>query len=125
MSLETTIAEILWASPHGLLLDDVEAALARRQQGAAPGAVECLLLLSDQFVPRAERWFRKSATKADAVADALRQYARETDRRIFKAEAALRRLPPEQQPTREELAQIVLQSGEFETLKNDMIRWKE
>lgn len=125
MNLQESIIDLLRQSQPGLAMDEIEAGLARAHRGVPPGVVECLLLLSDRFVPRAERWFCKSASKADAVVEALRQYGREMDRRIFKAEAALRRLPAEQQPTREELAHIVLQSGQFETLKNDMIKWKE
>jgi hypothetical protein len=124
VTLESAIADVLRDSPRGLTHNDIEAALIRSQQRVSPGVVECLLLLSDQFVSRGELWFRKFVSKGDAVVEALRQYAWEMDRRIFKAEAALRRLPPEQQPTREELVQIVLQSGEFEMLKNDMIMWK-
>jgi hypothetical protein len=125
VNLQAAIIDLLRQSQLGLSTHELEAGLARAHYSVPPGVVECLLLLSNQFVPRAERWFCKSVSKADAVVEALRQYAREMNRRIFKAEAALRRLPPEQQPTREELAQIVLQSGEFETLKNDMIKWKE
>jgi hypothetical protein len=120
-----TIAEVLRARTEGLRLDEIEADLTRRQGSAAPGVTECLLLLSDQFASRGGRWSRRTTSKSDSVLEALHRYARDTGRRLFKAEAALRQLPAEQQPTREELMRIVLESGEFELLKNDMIKRKE
>jgi hypothetical protein len=125
LNVEATIAEILRAGTEGLRLDEIEAGLARRQAWAAPGVAECLLLLSDHFATQGARWFRRPTSKSDAVLEALHRYARDTGRRLFKAEVALRQLSAEQQPTREELARIVIETGQFELLKNDMIRRKE
>jgi hypothetical protein len=125
MRIENTIIGMLTTKPDGLTLEEIEAGLSLRGVRVGPSVAECLLLLSDQIANQGGRWFRRTTSKSDAVVEALRRYAGETGRRVFKAEAALRRLPAEQQPTREELRQMVLEAGEFELLKNDMIKWKE
>lgn len=125
MRIERTITGMLSMKPDGLTLEEIEAGLALHGVRVGPSVPECLLLLSDQVAYRGGRWFRRTTSKSDAVVEALHQYVRDTGRRVFKAEAALRQLLPEQQPTREELGQIVLDAGEFELLKNDMIRRKD
>ena len=125
MNLHSGVIDLLRRAPHGLTLDEIEGALARQHHTVPPSVVECLLRLSDQATAQATRWLRKASSKEDIVAEALRRYARESNRRLFRAEAALNGLAPEYQPTREELARIVLETGEFELLKNDTIKRKE
>lgn len=125
VNLHTAVIDLLRHSPQGLTLDEIEGSLARHYRTVPPSVVECLLRLSDQVTAQGACWFRKGSSKEDVVVDALRLYARESGRRLFKAEAALSVLAPEHQPTREELARIVLEAGEFELLKNQMIRRKE
>lgn len=124
MNLESQILHFLHARPSGLSIGELEATL--RQQGSAvnPGAVECLLRLSDKFACKAERWLHRIDPKAEAVVAALERHVQSTGRHLFKAETALAGLEVHQKPTADELVAILSESKSFELLKNGMIKYK-
>jgi len=122
MTLEQHIEEELRSQPDGLTLDQLEEALARSTRDAGPGVVECVLRLSGRCQNRRDRWVRTSASKLETVMNAITKYAEDSERAVFKAEAALRELAPEEKPTREELASAVGRMKGFSLLKNDMIK---
>lgn len=125
MSIERAIHLVLENKGGGLTLGDLEASLAQRGVSFSPGVVESILLLSDEFFERTERWFRKTDSTFDNIASAIRRHADESGRRIFKAETALQGVPDSLKPTRDELARILLDMGDFELLRNDMIQRKD
>ena len=124
MDIESKITSMLRAHPDGMNLEQIESAVIENQE-IAPGVVEVLLHLSDRFSLQTERWFRKTSSKFEIVAEALEQYVQESGRHIFKADNALQRVPEELKPTQIELEQILQQLGTMELRKNNMIRVKD
>ena len=124
MTLQLQIQQLLVSRPAGLTIAELEAAL--RQQGASPnpGAVECLLRLSNKFACKADRWLHKTDPKAEAVLAALERHVQTTGRHLFKAETALAGLAVELKPTAEEFLSILRDTTSFEVLKNGMIQYK-
>lgn len=122
MTLEQDLSELLAAHPDGLPVDEIELALEKIQCFPEPGVVEVVLRLSDRFTEQTERWLRKTSGKYELVANALRRYAKESARPIFRADNALRSLPDDQKPTVDELAGIVQELPGFRLLKNNMIK---
>ena len=125
MSLELAISKLLASHPDGMSLDEVEAGLETAQPYPGPGVVEVILRLSDRFTAKTERWLRKTGGKYEQVAGALRKYAVDSARPIFRADNALRDLPDDQKPTADELASIVQDLPGFSLLKNNMIKVEE
>lgn len=125
MTIEQEMLNLLRSALSGMTIDEMETGLARCGKTVPSGMVECLLLLSRNFTGKGNRWFLKTDDKLEAVMEVVKRYIEESGRRIFKADAALRGLPDNLKPTREELAQILLFSNKYELLKNDMIREKD
>lgn len=110
--------------PGGLTLNELRTRLINRGVQVAPGTLEAVLLLSGRVGEHDGRWRRRGVSRAEMVLETLAQYAAVTGRSLFRAENALQELPIEQRPTIDELAQILLQTSDFELLKNNMIRKK-
>jgi len=120
--IEAAAVAVLADHPEGLTLGELHLWLGERGVRVQPFELEALLLLSDRVREVGVQWRRGEVGRAELVLEALQRHADATGRSLFRAETALQTLPLELRPTQDELASIVLQSGRFELLKNNMLR---
>ena len=85
--------------------------------------VEALLMLSPECIRQADGWVLAAGNRGRRIMAELRRYSDATGKRIFRASSALSALPVQDQPTIDELSDI-LQTGddEFELMPNGMIK---
>ena len=70
------------------------------------------------------RWKSGASGTTAGVISALETYAKSGERKVFRAEAAFRDLPPDQHPTIEELQQAVdASNGRFSLLPNQFVKF--
>ena len=124
MNLEPQILNLIRSRPAGLTIGELEAAMRQQGNMPNPGSLECILRLSAKFSCKADRWLRKTDSKAEAVIAALERHVQTTGRHLFKAETALAGLPVESKPTEDELVLILSETKSFEALRNGMIQFK-
>ena len=109
-------------SGNGLLLENVSEQLDGKNIGDAY-AIEAILMMSPEFVSEENRWKLLHKGKTAAILSAIESYADATGKKIFRATAALANLPPGEQPTEDELRELLTKShGCYELLPNSMIK---
>jgi hypothetical protein len=85
--------------------------------------VEILAQLSPSIRWQGSGWVLSTDTPARRVLAALRSYSSaNSSKRIFRLSAALGALPPQEQPTEEQLRELLSDSSEFKLLPNAMIK---
>ena len=85
--------------------------------------VEILADLSPAIRRQGADWVLSADTPARRVLSALRSYAdANPTKRIFRLSAALSDLPPQDQPTEEQLRELLGGSSDFKLLPNAMIK---
>lgn len=109
-------------SGNGLLLENVSEQFDGKDIGVAY-AIEAILMMSPEFACEEGRWKLLHKGKSAAILSAIESYADATGKKIFRATAALSNLSPGEQPTEEELREILTKShGCYELLPNSMIK---
>ena len=106
-------------------MSTVELAQALQLPADAEGhaRVEILAELSPAVRRQAAGWVLSADTPARRVLGALRSYADANPaKRIFRLSAALRDLPPKDQPTEDQLQELLGDSADFKLLPNAMIK---
>lgn len=98
-------------------------ALALSADAEAHAHVEILAQLSPAFRRLGSGWILSADTPARRVLAAIRTYAdANPTKRIFRLSQALSDLPPQDQPTEDQLLQILGGSSDFKLLPNAMIK---
>lgn len=113
----------LQASPTGLDLPSLLSRMGIDVASAASAPVESILVLSPEVYFAESRWRIGSKSKASRILSAVEVYTGSTGKKIFRASAALGSLSADEQPTVDELREILGSSGgRFTLLPNDMIK---
>lgn len=98
-------------------------ALALPSDAEGHAHVEIIAELSPMVHRQGAGWILSADTPARRVLAALRSYADgNPTKRIFRLSAALSDLPPQDQPTEDQLQDILGSSSEFKLLPNAMIK---
>lgn len=112
----------LGASTKGLPLDQLSSQFCSKDEYSL-SAIEALLLLSPEVGSDGANWILRKKGRTSSILSAIEAYADSTGKKIFRASAALANLPPEEQPTEDELISALTAShGSFELLPNLMIK---
>ena len=112
----------LGSLPKGLPLDHIVSLLGNKDE-LAWFVIESLLMLSPEVVIQDDSWILLKKGRTSAILSAIEAYADSTGKKIFRASAALANLPPDAQPTEDELLSALSAShGSFELLPNLMIK---
>ena len=96
--------------------------------GAVPSVetnavVEILATLSDSVRAQGMGWVHSASTPLRRVLTALRAYSEANPHKsIFRAAAALGELPADEQPTEDQLRDLLSSAAEFKLLPNAMIK---
>lgn len=123
MTTRAQLLAVLRESESGITTDALLAAMKIEPCSQLASAVEVLLLLATDVRCTDGRWYVVSQDRWNRILAAIESYAAATGRRVFRATSALERLPPNDQPTSEELAAIEEQSrGRYALLPNAMLK---
>lgn len=120
------VLESLRGAHSGVSIGHVLAHLRIDPYGVEASAVEALLFLSPEVRLIDGKWRAVERARGDRIVTAIESYASATGKRLFRASAALDGIPIADQPTVEELEEILSSTGgKFSLLPNAMIKRNE
>lgn len=121
--LRDEMMAVLREFPTGLSTSGMLGRLNMDLHSKSAAVVEALLLLAPEVSSVQGTWRLAKKGRDGTILDAIEIYAVDTGRRIFRASAALERIPLHERPSEEELRRTIEQSGgRYELLPNQMIR---
>lgn len=122
MSHEQLLAQLADATGP-LTARDVATASGVPPTAEALATIELVAQLASEVRQQGNGWVLRADTPARRILAALRTYAdANPTRSVFRAAAALGSLPIHEQPTEEQLRQLLATSAEFKLLPNAMIK---
>lgn len=123
MRLCDRILETLAKTKDGRTTRDVVVALDMPSTSEGTAVVESFLLMCRRCRLDGERWVIAGMTTMTRVVAEIENYAQVTGKHIFRVSAALANLPPNEQPTQEQLESALLAcNSPFRLLPNAMIK---
>lgn len=89
----------------------------------AIASFELIAMLAPELRQQGQGWVLRADTPSRRILSAIRSYAdANPTRTVFRAAAALADLPPHEQPTEEQLRELLQGSADFKLLPNAMIK---
>ena len=117
------LIQIISASRTPVTTTEVAEAIGLPTSAESLAAVDLLLTLSPEVNVFSNGWVASVDTRDRRILGALRAYAEaHPEKRIFRGVAALGHLPAEDQPTDQQLQELLTMTGEFQLLANAMIK---
>jgi hypothetical protein len=114
---------VLRTAPGGMSLAAILPQMRIDPHSPEASAVEVLLFLSPEVRLIEGRWRVVERGRGDRVIAAIEAYSSSTGKRVFRATSALEALPLNDQPTIEELADLLgTTSGKYALLPNAIIK---
>lgn len=106
-----------------LTAQDVATAAGGAVSPEALATFELVAMLAPELCRQGHGWVLRADTPSRRILSAVRSYVdANPTRTVFRAAAALADLPPHEQPTEEQLRELLQGSSDFKLLPNAMIK---